>query len=149
MAVSNAVPRGIAGGSLLNTSPMLMMRKALPKSAALRPAHVCTHSVAGPLRAGAPAACGCIAVLPCTWKSATPRRACRDGCTGQSRLRGGMASHTGLGISAPGYTGKVWQTLNIGKAPGIPNNLIISGAVHGQMSRHCLGVAGQTLPVLR
>ena len=46
-------------------------------------------------------------------------------------------------------TAKVWQTLNIGKAPGIPNNLIIFGAVHGQMSRHCLGVVCQTLPVLR
>ena len=46
-------------------------------------------------------------------------------------------------------TAKVWQTLNIGKAPGIPNNLIIFGAVHGQMSRHCLGVVCQTLLVLR
>ena len=46
-------------------------------------------------------------------------------------------------------TAKVWHTLNIGKAPGIPNNLIISGAVHGQMSRDCLGVVCQTLPVVR
>ena len=41
------------------------------------------------------------------------------------------------------------EPLNIGKTPGIPNNLIISGAVHGQMLRHCLGVVCQTLPVLR
>ena len=40
--------------------------------------------------------------------------------------------------------GEVWQTLSIGKAPGITNNLIISGAVHCQMSRHCLGVVCQT-----
>ena len=46
-------------------------------------------------------------------------------------------------------TAKVWQTLNIGKSPRIPNNLIISGAVHGQISEHCLGVVCQTLPVLR
>ena len=46
-------------------------------------------------------------------------------------------------------TANVWQTLNIGKAPGFPNNLNSSGAVHGQMSRHCLGVVWQTLPVLR
>ena len=31
----------------------------------------------------------------------------------------------------------------------IPNNLIVSGAVHGRMSRHCLGVVCQTLPVPR
>ena len=37
-------------------------------------------------------------------------------------------------------TGRVWQTLNIGKPPRVPNNAIISGAVHGQMSRHCSGV---------
>ena len=46
-------------------------------------------------------------------------------------------------------TANVWQTLNVGKAPGVSNNLIIFGAVHGQMSRHCLGVVCQTLPVLR
>ena len=48
-------------------------------------------------------------------------------------------------------TAKVWQTLNIGKSSRIPNNLIISGAVHvhGQMPGHCLGVVCQTLPVLR
>ena len=33
-------------------------------------------------------------------------------------------------------TGKVWQTLIIGKSPRTPNNLIISGAVHGQISGH-------------
>ena len=31
-------------------------------------------------------------------------------------------------------TGKVWQAVNIGKAHGIPNSLIISGAVHGRIS---------------
>ena len=46
-------------------------------------------------------------------------------------------------------TAKVWQTLNIGKSSRIPNNLIISGVVHGQMPGHCLGVVCQTLPVLR
>ena len=46
-------------------------------------------------------------------------------------------------------TAKVWQTLNIGKSPRVLNNLIISGAVHGQMRGHCLGVVCQTLPVLR
>ena len=46
-------------------------------------------------------------------------------------------------------TAKVWQTLNIGKSSRIPNNLIICGAVHGQMPGHCLGVVFQTLPVLR
>ena len=46
-------------------------------------------------------------------------------------------------------TAKVWQTLNIGKSSIIPNNLIISGAVNGQIPGHCLGVVGQTLPVLR
>ena len=46
-------------------------------------------------------------------------------------------------------TAKVWQTINIGKSPGIPNNLIISGAARGQISEHCLGVVCQTLPVLR
>ena len=30
-------------------------------------------------------------------------------------------------------TAKVWQTLNIGKSPRVPNNLIISGADHGQL----------------
>ena len=44
---------------------------------------------------------------------------------------------------------KVWQTLSIGKSSKIPHNLIISGAVHGQMPGHCLGVVCQTLPVLR
>ena len=34
-------------------------------------------------------------------------------------------------------TGKVWQTPNIGKPPRGPNNLIISGAIHGQISEHC------------
>ena len=46
-------------------------------------------------------------------------------------------------------TAKVWHTLNIGKSPRVTNNLIISGAVHGQMAAHCLGVVCQTLPVLR
>ena len=46
-------------------------------------------------------------------------------------------------------TAKVWQTLNIGKLPRVPNNLIISRLVHGQMPGHCLGVVCQTLPVLR
>ena len=46
-------------------------------------------------------------------------------------------------------TAKVWQTLNIGKSPRIPNNLIISGAVHGQTRGLCSGVVCQTLPVLR
>ena len=45
-------------------------------------------------------------------------------------------------------TAKVWQTLNIGKSPRIPNNLIISGVVRGQMPGHYLGVVCQTLPVL-
>ena len=31
-------------------------------------------------------------------------------------------------------TGKVWQTLNIGKPARVTNNLMISGAVHGQTS---------------
>ena len=31
-------------------------------------------------------------------------------------------------------TGNVWQTLNIGKSPRAPNNLSMSGAVHGQVS---------------
>ena len=42
-------------------------------------------------------------------------------------------------------TAKVWQTLNIDKSSRIPNNLIISGAVHGQISEHCSGVICQTL----
>ena len=32
------------------------------------------------------------------------------------------------------WQAQVWQTLNIGKSPCVPNNLIISEAVHGQMS---------------
>ena len=46
-------------------------------------------------------------------------------------------------------TAHLWQTLNNGKAPGIPNNQIISGPVHGQITTHCLGVVCQTLPVVR
>ena len=46
-------------------------------------------------------------------------------------------------------TGKVWQAVNIGKARSKPSNSILSGAVHGQISGHCLGVVGQTLAVLR
>ena len=34
---------------------------------------------------------------------------------------------------------------NTGKLPRIPNNLIISGAVHGQISGPCLGVVCQTV----
>ena len=41
-------------------------------------------------------------------------------------------------------TGKVWQAMNIGKAPGIPNNLIFSRAMHGQISGHGVGVVCQT-----
>ena len=37
-------------------------------------------------------------------------------------------------------TAQVWQTLKIGKSPRFPNNLIISGAVHGQISEQWLGV---------
>ena len=33
-------------------------------------------------------------------------------------------------------TGKVWRTLNIGKSPRGLNKLIMSGAVHGQISEH-------------
>ena len=54
-----------------------------------------------------------------------------------------------LGQSGYPSTAKVWQTLNIGQSPRVPNNLIISGVVHGQMPGHCLGVVCQTLPVLR
>ena len=46
-------------------------------------------------------------------------------------------------------TGQVWQTLNIGKSPRVPHSLIISGAVHGQILEHRLGVVCQTLAVLR
>ena len=46
-------------------------------------------------------------------------------------------------------TANVWQTLNTGKSPRVPKNLIISGAVHGQISEHCLGAVCQTIPVLR
>ena len=46
-------------------------------------------------------------------------------------------------------TRQVWQAVNIGKAPRIPNNLRMSGAVHGQIASHCSGVVCQTLPVLR
>ena len=53
----------------------------------------------------------------------------------------------GRGATRYPSTAKVWQTLNTGKAPRIPNNLIISGAAHGQMRGHCLGVVCQTLPV--
>ena len=35
-------------------------------------------------------------------------------------------------------TGKVWQTLNIGESSRVPSNLIISGAVRGQITAHCL-----------
>ena len=45
-------------------------------------------------------------------------------------------------------TGQVWQTPNIGKSPRVSNNLIISGAVHGQMRGHCLGVVCPTLAVI-
>ena len=44
---------------------------------------------------------------------------------------------------------KFGQTLNTGKAPRVPDNLIISGAVHGQKTTHCLGVVCQTVPVVR
>ena len=40
-------------------------------------------------------------------------------------------------------TGKVLQTLNIGKSPGIPNHLIIYGATHEHIREHCSGVAHQ------
>ena len=46
-------------------------------------------------------------------------------------------------------TGKIRQTLNIGKSARAPSNLIISGAVQDQKTAHCLGVVCQTLPVLR
>ena len=51
----------------------------------------------------------------------------------RAQLVGTLAT-TGLDHRSPyPSTAKVWQTLNIGKAPGIPNNQIISGPVHGQM----------------
>ena len=46
-------------------------------------------------------------------------------------------------------TGQVWRTPNIGKSPRNPNNWNISGAVHGQMTTHYLGVICRTLPVAR
>ena len=38
-------------------------------------------------------------------------------------------------------TGPIWQALDVGKSPRVPNNLI-----HGQISQHCLGVGCQCLP---
>ena len=77
-------------------------------------------------------------------------RRCRR-CTSDGELRSGRGRPI-WSVSArfvyPSTT-KVWQTLNIGKSPRTPNNLIISGAAHGQISEHCLGVVCQTLPVLR
>ena len=40
-------------------------------------------------------------------------------------------------------TGAVWQAVNIGKAPGTPNNLVPYRAGHGQLSGHCRGVVCQ------
>ena len=54
-----------------------------------------------------------------------------------------------LPVKLPVLASNVWQTLSIGKSPRVPNNLIISGAVHGQVSEDCLGVVCQTVPVQR
>ena len=60
-------------------------------------------------------------------------------CAASLMSRTGMADpvvssmHPTGGAEHYPSTAKVWQTLNIGKSSKIPNNLIISGVVHGQM----------------
>lgn len=44
-------------------------------------------------------------------------------------------------------TGEVWQAVRVGKAPGTPNNPILSGGADGQISRLFLGVVCHTLAV--
>lgn len=44
--------------------------------------------------------------------------------------------------------GQVWQAVSVGKAPSTPENPILSGVVHGQLSGHCSGVVCQTLAVV-
>ena len=83
--------------------------------------------------------------LPCILQH---RRHCRRR---GGRRRAVVTAAAYAACSCPAYpsTAQVWQTLNIGNSPRVPNNLIISGAVNGQLPGHCLGVVCQTLPVLR
>ena len=66
------------------------------------------------------------------------RMMCREHArnTGQSRVCAYLAV-------APG---KVWKRANIGTRPKAPDNLIISGAVHAQLSEHCAQTGPRWLP---
>ena len=46
-------------------------------------------------------------------------------------------------------TGQVQQPVRIAKEPGIANNPTVSGAAHGPISWHSLGVVCQTMPALQ
>ena len=83
--------------------------------------------------------------LPCVRKASTAAALppCRSVCLCSVAFAPaeGAAAAARWPITATDYpsTGQVWQTLNSGKSPGVPNNLIISGAAHGQISEHCSG----------
>ena len=134
----NVAPRFV--GMIAHNSAVLSASQAAP---------VPSEALWGQVRLGAGAANHCLKLLCGAVYSYLSGRSGAQ----QSSLGAGACSPScgcALRTTCQHYrsTAQVWQTLNIGKSPRAPNNLIISGAVHGQIGEHCLGVVCQTLAVL-
>ena len=115
--------------------------------ASLRSAGPLPHGVALVHRPHCSALLHCVTVQRCSFASQCSAAALRH-CSALRHCVTVQRCCIGA-TNAQRSTGKLWQPLNIGKSPTVPGNLIISGAVHAQISSRCLGVVCQTLPALR